>query len=209
MSAKAAGECSGHVLQVGQCARALLARRPARGQDVADGRPCATGLGQVAVAQHLLGQVAQRVGAALPGVAAVGQALPAGERLESGQDHLRLVDGQAEAADQRPVLRAAGRQVALGLRRPVVLVEGRLAVRGDQVRDPLPEAVRVAAGGDRDELRLHLLHVRERDPPDQPGQHRGLLLGELAVQDRVDDQRQVAQQARDTQPRSGGSRRRA
>ena len=162
-------------------------------------------LGQVAVPQDLLGQVGQRVGAALPGVAAVEQPLAAGQRLQCGQDDLGLLGCEPEPPGQRPVLSPGRRQVPPGVCGAVVVVQGRFAVGGDQVRDVLPEAVRVPAGRHQHERVLRLPQLGGRDPPDQAGQHRGLLLGELAVQDRVHHERQVPQRRGDPQPRPGGA----
>ncbi len=81
----------------------LLGGGPVRRQDVGKLRPRPTGVRQLTVAQHLLADLDQRVGAALPGGPVVTDGVAAGERFQGAQERLAVLRRQQEAAAQRPV----------------------------------------------------------------------------------------------------------
>jgi len=113
VSANEAGRCcwAGHA---GRAARPLgLPGGPVRRHDVAQLRSLAAGVWQVAVPQHLLAHLDQRIRTTLPSRPPVGVALPAGTWLQRGQQRLAVARGQPEAALDRAVGVAGGPQVAL------------------------------------------------------------------------------------------------
>ena len=106
------------------------------------------------MAQDLLADVDEGVGAALPGGAAVSIARFAGERFEGGEQRFAVFGGQAEPAGQAPVAFPSVREVALVAGVGLVVLEGRFAVGGDLVGDPHAELVRVHDRGDLDQRGL-------------------------------------------------------
>jgi hypothetical protein len=206
VSAKDAGRCSGQRAQAGQLAPLLLAGGPVGGQHVGQLRPVPTGGGQVAEPEQLLGHLDERVGPAHPGGAVVVVALPAGERLQDGQDRLAVLAGEHEPAAHRAVGVAGELQVPAGSRSFDVGLERGFAVRRDQVPHPGGQLRRVPARRDLDQLRLRVEQVLVRDPADEPCQHRRLRLGQHPAEHRGDHSRQRPQRRRRPQLAARGAR---
>ena len=172
----------------------VLGGGPAGGQDVVQLRAQAAGVAELAVAQDLLGEFGEGVGAALSGGAGVEVPVASGERFQGGEERFGVFGGQPEPAEQAAVVVASVGEVALGVRPFLLGLEDGFAVGGDLVADPLRQLGGVHGGGDGDQVRLRLGERVRVHLADQPREDGGLLLGQDPVQDGVADQRHRPEQ---------------